>query len=60
MQIIYLALANFFKDSIFLNLPSCTENRNQELGSNMFWDTLYIVVFTYFLFLCFYCFFHPH
>jgi len=41
MQIIYLALANFFKDSIFLNLPSCTENRNQELGSNMFWDTLY-------------------
>ena len=50
MQIIYLALANFFKDSIFLNLPSCTENRNQELGSNMFWDTLYIVDF-YLLFI---------
>ena len=50
MQIIYLALANFFKDSIFLNFPSCTENCNQELGSIMFWDTLYIVVF-YLLFI---------
>ena len=47
MQIIYLALAKFFKDSIFLNLLSCTENRNQELGSIMFWDTGNFLVYDF-------------